>query len=163
MSSAGSQLTIPINGRSSESPSRSPATHTPVRGPPAHTPVRGLPAHTPVRGDTEFHKSASPTKDYSEQRDKLRGDSPGSPFWCGVGSRDPMSRQYEYPERDVPSSGPGNRPSPGPGTRLLSTEDKFLHVTNLLIDKTGDTSLHLPVPFKPSHKVKWDLINMRYN
>ncbi|XP_023349205.1 ankyrin repeat and BTB/POZ domain-containing protein 2 [Eurytemora carolleeae] len=125
LSSNGSQLTIPVNGRSSESPSRPLATHTPVRGPANHT---------PVRGDTDLRKSLSPTKDFSEQSEKLRGVSPGSPYWCGVGSRDPMSRQYEYPERDVPSAGPGNR--------LITNEDKFLHVTNLLIDKSGNSSLY---------------------
>ena len=55
----------------------------------------------------------------------------GSPFWCGLGSRDPQSRTFEFPERDVPLT------SSQSSVRLSSTDTPptYKHVTNLLIDK----------------------------
>ena len=57
----------------------------------------------------------------------------GSPFWCGLGSRDPQSRTFEFPERDVPLT------SSQSSVRLSSTNTPptYKHVTNLLIDKVG--------------------------
>ena len=55
----------------------------------------------------------------------------GSPFWCGLGSRDPQSRTFEFPERDVPLTVSQS------SVRLSSTDTPptYKHVTNLLIDK----------------------------
>ena len=54
----------------------------------------------------------------------------GSPFWCGLGSRDPQSRTFEFPERDVPITS-----SISAGVTISDTPPAYKHVTNLLIDK----------------------------
>jgi len=78
-----------------------------------------------------------------------------SPFWSGAGSRDPLSRQFEYPERDVPtttSSVGGSATANHAQSKSSSTSvtavtvhdnsypvlnnSKSMHVTNLLIDKS---------------------------
>ena len=90
-------------------------------------------------------------------------DRLGSPFMCGVGSRDPQSRQFEFPERDVPTtisrSGVNAPPSNITMNAVAVTDNihpvshttAYKHVTNLLIDKGGADklsayNLHLPVP-----------------
>ena len=46
----------------------------------------------------------------------------GSPFWTGLSSRDPQSRMFEFPERDV---------------QPTSSNNSLNHITNLMIDKVG--------------------------
>ena len=153
-------LTIPISGRSSESP--------PSRGDGGGR--GGSARQTPVRGgevDQQLRHSASPiSKDYSydsplltekavdRAADRTGTVNPSSPFWSGVGAR---SRQYEYPERDVPAQ--PARPPGQPGgaarpTAVTVDPAQSLHVTNLLIDKSTGSCLNLPVPFGTRTKVR---------
>ena len=52
----------------------------------------------------------------------------GSPFWTGLSSRDPQSRMFEFPERDV---------------QPTSSNNSLNHITNLMIDKVGLTSMNM--------------------
>ena len=50
------------------------------------------------------------------------GNRFGSPFWTGLSSRDPQSRMFEFPERDV---------------QPTSSNTSLNHITNLMIDKVS--------------------------
>ena len=54
------------------------------------------------------------------------GNRLGSPFWTGLSSRDPQSRMFEFPERDV---------------QPASSNNSLNHITNLMIDKVSLTRM----------------------
>jgi len=119
----------------------------------------------PPKEELQQGMQSSPTQ---PQKVRKHSDRLGSPFWCGVGSRDPQSRQFEFPERDVPTtSGSGvnaqsnitmNAVAVHDNLQPVSQNSAYKHVTNLLIDKENDKmsntsyNLHLPVPAYESQK-----------
>merc|ERR1719336_1735840 len=153
-SSAHQPRLSPGDGAAPVSPvSRGQAARTPTHSySPAHSVTRASASPASTLTKLEARRPQPPLSPAAAPHTNGGPTRLGSPFWCGLGSRDPQSRTFEFPERDVPLT------SSQSSVRLSSTNTPptYKHVTNLLIDKAtlGDKSLtsptgynlHLPVP-----------------